>query len=84
MLREGPRPDDARDRSGREQARAPKHAASEIGALIESGRLTRAMSIWQWRDLRTGERIGLHLLVSLSSDIRVGDPKEPAEEIIEF
>lgn len=64
----------------------PRHAAAEVSGWIESGRLARALSVWQWRDLRTGERIGLHVLVSVSERIHVdsGEQELEDEDLIEF
>lgn len=62
----------------------PRRAAREMGAWIDAGRLGQAVSIWQWRDLRTGERIGLHVLASVSRRIKVASARVELDEEIPF
>jgi hypothetical protein len=47
----------------------PAELAPEVGRMLREGNVRRAMSVWQWRDLETGERIGLHVLLSASDRV---------------
>ncbi len=47
----------------------PAKLAPEVGRLLGEGRLKVGISLWQWRDLDSGERIGLHILLSASDRV---------------
>jgi hypothetical protein len=47
----------------------PAELASIVGRMLGEGRLAVAMSLWQWRDLESGQRIGLHVLLSCTDRI---------------
>ena len=53
----------------------PAEMAPGIGRMLREGRLKTSMSLWQWRDLNSGERVGLHALLSASDDVRVARGK---------
>ncbi len=56
----------------------PRDLAPEIGARIAAGRIGVVRSIWQWRDLASGRRTGLHILVSASRNVEL----EMAEQLM--
>ena len=47
----------------------PRDLAPEIGARLAAGRIGVVRSIWQWRDLASGRRTGLHILISASRNV---------------
>jgi HIRAN domain len=49
----------------------PAKLSREVGRLLREGRLKVAISLWQWRDLDSGKRIGLHILLSVSDRVGV-------------
>ncbi len=52
----------------------PRALAPEIGEMLSNGRVGTVLSAWEWRNLRNGDRIGLHVLVSRSRRVRFLDP----------
>lgn len=52
----------------------PAELTGEIGAALRDGRVAAVRSVWQWRDLSTGERTGLHVLVSATDRLVFGQP----------
>jgi hypothetical protein len=42
----------------------PAEVAEDIGRRLAAGRIAAVHSVWQWRDMRTGLRTGLHILIS--------------------
>jgi hypothetical protein len=57
----------------------PAEFAPQVGQLLREGRLRTVRSLWQWRDLASGKRIGLHLLLS-ETDRLVLEPG-PKEDV---
>jgi hypothetical protein len=52
------------DESGEVKAGyVPSDLSCEVRVDLEAGRLDRAFVAWQWRDLRTGKRIGICVLI---------------------
>lgn len=49
----------------------PAKLAPVIGRRLREGRVRVVRSIWQWRDLDTGARIGLHVLVSATDRLTI-------------
>lgn len=60
----------------------PAEVASEIGSDLADGLIKTARSIWQWRDLDTGRRIGIYVLLAAGDCIEVGDPGRRREGLI--
>ncbi len=50
----------------------PKDQAPEVCAELEAGRVRCVISMWEWRNLATGERFGLHILVTRARHVTVG------------
>jgi HIRAN domain len=62
----------------------PRAHAADVRRRLAAGRVGRVMSMWEWRDLRSGERFGLHMLISRTRRIRLLDQETPMfEEEIE-
>lgn len=57
----------------------PRALASEVGRDLKAGRIGRVMSAWEWRDLRSGERFGLNILISRTRRVRLIGPGEQEE-----
>lgn len=51
----------------------PADLAPAVGRMLRARTLKTAISLWQWRDLTDGERIGLHFLLSATEHIEVID-----------
>jgi hypothetical protein len=49
----------------------PAKLSREVARLLREGRLKVAISLWQWRDLDSGKRTGLHILLSVSDRVVV-------------
>ena len=73
-----PEPDNPRDPAAisvwdaahsRKVGYVPRELAPELGARLAAGRIRTVRSVWQWRDLRSGRRTGLHMLVTPTSDV---------------
>lgn len=62
----------------------PRARAAEVGRRLAAGEIATVKSIWEWRDLGTGERFGLHILITRSRRIGIGDPRERWESEIPF
>ncbi len=51
--------------------------------MLREGRLKVGMSLWQWRDLESGERIGLHVLLSCSDRVSVVEGRRRSRAAID-
>jgi hypothetical protein len=58
----------------------PAELAAEVGRMLRDGQVKVAMSLWQWRDLDTGDRIGLHVLLSGTEPIEVCAGGSPSQK----
>ena len=47
----------------------PRELAPEVGARLAAGRIKATRSIWEWRDMRSGRRTGLHVLLAATSEV---------------
>lgn len=54
----------------------PRRSAGEVGARLRAGRVARVDSLWQWRDLRSGRRTGMHLLISATPRVEFSDREQ--------
>ncbi len=55
----------------------PRAHAEEVGRRLAAGAVGRAMCVWEWRDLRSGERFGLHMLISRARRVNLLDRQVP-------
>jgi HIRAN domain len=51
----------------------PQQYAPALRDQASNGLFDQVMSVWQWRDEKTGRRVGLHVLLAPTSKIRIID-----------
>lgn len=51
----------------------PRDLARLIGRRLRRGRVARVISIWEWKQAGSGERVGLEILIAPDSPIELRD-----------
>ena len=49
----------------------PRDRARLIGRRLRRGRVTKAISLWEWRQAGSGERIALEILIAPDVEIEL-------------
>jgi hypothetical protein len=49
----------------------PADSSRQLAHELSAGRITKALSVWQWRSMRTGERSGLQILATQVKEVKL-------------
>jgi hypothetical protein len=58
----------------------PADVARKIGRRLARGRVSKVISLWEWKQAGSGERVGLEILIAPDLPVEIVDRDSPGRE----